>query len=155
MVKKPSQVKKKIVNAGAIFIGPFTPVAVGDYIAGPSHVLPTGGTARFYSALGIEDFIKRSHSISYTREALEKVKDQIIKLAEIEGLKQHKDSVEVRFSQPEKTTADSCEKTVSAAKSTTVDAKDIKDTKETKDGKEDAPKENPKENPDKPEDHRS
>ena len=158
MVKKPSQIKKKIVNAGAIFIGSFTPVAVGDYIAGPSHVLPTGGTARFYSALGIEDFIKRSHSISYTREALEKVKDQIIKLAEIEGLEQHKDSVEVRFSQSEKTAADDCEKTVSAAK-LTADARDIKDTKETKDGKEDAPKEspkeNPKENPDKPEDQRS
>ena len=97
MVKNPRNVLKKIRNAGAIFIGPYTPVAVGDYIAGPSHVLPTGGTARFFSGLGIDDFMKSSHIISYTKKALEEVRGSIEKLTEIEGLPKHMDSVNARF----------------------------------------------------------
>ena len=97
MVKNPRNVLKKIRNAGAIFIGPYTPVTVGDYIAGPSHVLPTGGTARFFSGLGVEDFVKSSHIISYTKKALEEVRDAIEKLTTIEGLPEHMDSVNARF----------------------------------------------------------
>jgi histidinol dehydrogenase len=97
MVKNARNVVKRIRNAGAIFIGPYTPVAVGDYMAGPSHVLPTGGTARFFSGLGIEDFVKGSHIISYTKKALEEVRDSIGKLTEIEGLPRHMDSVDARF----------------------------------------------------------
>lgn len=97
MVKNTRNVLKKIRNAGAIFIGPYTPVAVGDYIAGPSHVLPTGGTARFFSGLSVCDFLKSSHVISYTKKALEEVKDSIEKLTTIEGLPKHMDSVNARF----------------------------------------------------------
>lgn len=97
MVKNPRNVVKRIRNAGAIFIGPYTPVTVGDYIAGPSHVLPTGGTARFFSGLGVKDFVKGSHVISYTKKALEEVKDAIEKIATIEGLPKHMDSVNARF----------------------------------------------------------
>ena len=99
MVRNPRAVLKKIKNAGAIFVGPYTPVSVGDYVAGPSHVLPTGGTARFFSGLGIEDFVKRSHIISYTKKALEEVRDAIEKLTTIEGLPKHMDSVNARFKQ--------------------------------------------------------
>jgi len=97
MVKNPRRALKKIRNAGAIFIGPYTPVAVGDYVAGPSHVLPTGGTARFFSGLGVGDFVKSSHIISYTKKALEEVKPSIEKLALIEGLPKHMNSVNARF----------------------------------------------------------
>lgn len=100
MIRNPSRVIKRIENFGACFIGPYSPATVGDYVAGPSHVLPTGGTARFYSALGVDDFIRRSHLIKYTKEALEKVRDQIGKLAEIEGLELHKGSIEARFQVP-------------------------------------------------------
>jgi histidinol dehydrogenase len=97
MVKSPQKVLRKIKNAGAIFIGPYTPTAVGDYIAGPSHVLPTGGTARFFSGLGLNDFIKSSHIISYSKKALEQVRGSIEKIAGIEGLKAHLESVKIRF----------------------------------------------------------
>jgi len=97
MVKNPRNVLKKIKNAGAIFVGFYTPVAVGDYVAGPSHVLPTGGTARFFSGLDVSDFMKRSHIVSYTKKALEEVKDSIEKLTTLEGLPQHMDSVRKRF----------------------------------------------------------
>ena len=100
MIRNPSRIIKRIENFGACFIGPYSPATVGDYVAGPSHVLPTGGTARFYSALGVDDFIRRSHLIKYTKEALEKVRDQIGKLAEIEGLELHKGSIEARFQVP-------------------------------------------------------
>ena len=96
-VKSPKKVLKKIRNAGAIFIGPYSPTAVGDYVAGPSHVLPTGGTARFFSGLGMRDFVKSSHIISYTKKGLEKGRASLEKLAEIEGLPRHLDSVKVRF----------------------------------------------------------
>lgn len=96
-IKSPQKVIKKIRNAGAIFIGPYSPTAVGDYVAGPSHVLPTGGTARFFSGLGICDFIRSSHIISYTKKGLEKAKGSLEKLAEMEGLPKHLESVRVRF----------------------------------------------------------
>jgi histidinol dehydrogenase len=97
MVKSPQKVLKRIKNAGAIFIGPYTPTAVGDYIAGPSHVLPTGGTARFFSGLSLNDFIKSSHIISYSKKALEQVRGPIEKISGIEGLKAHLESVKIRF----------------------------------------------------------
>ena len=96
-IKSPRKVLKKIKNAGAIFIGPYSPTAVGDYVAGPSHVLPTGGTARFFSGLGLRDFIKSTHIISYTKKGLEKAKASLEKLAEMEGLPSHSESVKARF----------------------------------------------------------
>ncbi|KPK42608.1 MAG: histidinol dehydrogenase, partial [Omnitrophica WOR_2 bacterium SM23_29] len=97
MVKNPQKVLKKIKNAGSIFLGQYTPTAVGDYVAGPSHVLPTGGTARFFSGLGVEDFIKSSHIISYSKKALEKAKKSIEKLSTLENLNKHLESIKVRF----------------------------------------------------------
>jgi histidinol dehydrogenase len=97
LVNNPRNILKRIVNAGAIFLGPYTPVSVGDYIAGPSHVLPTGGTARFFSGLSLSDFMKSSHIIAYSKKALEKVREPMEKIAEIEGLKKHLDSVKVRI----------------------------------------------------------
>jgi histidinol dehydrogenase len=97
LTKDPRKIAKKIVNAGAIFLGPYTPVAVGDYVAGPSHVLPTGGSARFFSGLGVQDFYKCSHILSYTKSALEEIRGPLEKIAEIEGLRKHLDSVKVRF----------------------------------------------------------
>lgn len=97
MVKNPQRILKDVRNAGAIFIGAYTPTAVGDYIAGPSHVLPTNGTARFFSGLGLHDFLKSSHVISYSRRALEKVRGPIEHIATLEGLQKHVDSVKVRF----------------------------------------------------------
>lgn len=97
MVKSPKKLLKKITHAGAIFLGPYSPVTVGDYIAGPSHVLPTGGAARVFSGLGVEDFIRRTHIISYTKGALEKVREPIERLTAIEGLPRHYESVKVRL----------------------------------------------------------
>lgn len=87
----------KIQNAGAIFLGPFSPTAVGDYIAGPSHVLPTLGTARFFSGICLSDFTKTSHIISYSKKALERIREPLEKVALLEGLKKHNDSVQIRF----------------------------------------------------------
>ena len=89
-------VAAKIRHAGAIFFGPYTPEAVGDYIAGPNHVLPTGKTARFSSALGVYDFVKRTSLLRYSREALESVTEQVTVLAESEGLGGHARSVQHR-----------------------------------------------------------
>lgn len=97
MVKNPQKVLKRIKNAGAIFLGQYTPTVVGDYVAGPSHVLPTSGTARFFSGLGVEDFIKSSHIISYSKKALEKMKKPIEKISTLEGLNKHLESIKVRF----------------------------------------------------------
>lgn len=97
LTNNPSRIARRIVNAGAIFLGPYTPVAIGDYVAGPSHVLPTGGSARFFSGLGVCDFYKSTHMLSYTRRALEKVREPLEKIAGIEGLKKHLDSVKARF----------------------------------------------------------
>ena len=83
-------------HAGAIFAGPFTPVAVGDYVAGPSHVLPTGGTARFCPRLSVNDFLKRTSIISYSEEGLRSSANDIITIAESEGLQAHANSVRIR-----------------------------------------------------------
>ena len=97
MVRNPRALVKKIRNAGAIFLGPFSPVAVGDYFAGPSHVLPTGGSARFFSGLNLTDFIKSNQIISYSKKGLEKAKAPLEKIVAIEGLSQHAESVKARF----------------------------------------------------------
>jgi histidinol dehydrogenase len=97
LVRNPQRLIKRIKNAGAIFLGPYSPTAVGDYVAGPSHVLPTGGTARFFSGLSVFDFMKSSHVIGYSRKALEKIKDTLEKIAGIEGLDKHLDSAKIRF----------------------------------------------------------
>ena len=87
-----------IDNAGAIFLGPYTPVAVGDYAAGPSHVLPTGGTARWASGLSANDFLRRSSVLSFTRDGLARMADDVRRLAHHEGLTAHAASVDVRLS---------------------------------------------------------
>lgn len=97
-VAHPWELLGRIKNAGAIFLGNETGESVGDYIAGPSHVLPTSGTARFASPLGVDDFIKRSSLIAYTRPALAKYGQDIIRLAEIEGMSAHARAIEVRCS---------------------------------------------------------
>lgn len=96
---KPQRLLKRIRNAGAIFLGPFSPAVVGDYMAGPSHVLPTGGTARYFSPLSAATFVKSSQVITYTREGLERVREPIRKLAEMEGMVLHRISLEVRFAE--------------------------------------------------------
>lgn len=93
----PFHVMTKIRNAGAIFIGEYSSEPLGDYFAGPNHVLPTNGTAKFFSALSVDDFIKKSSIISYSREALEKVHKDIEQLAECEKLTAHANSIRVRF----------------------------------------------------------
>lgn len=95
--KHPEELLERIQNAGAIFLGHDTPVAVGDYFAGPSHVLPTGGTARFANGLCANDFLKRSSVIYFNRDALEDAADDIRRMAEIEGLKAHAASVDIRL----------------------------------------------------------
>jgi len=92
------RVADQIRTAGALFIGPYTPVAVGDYWAGPSHTLPTGGGARFSSALTSNDFLKSTSLIEYSAEQLAAAADDIIRLAEVEGLDAHARSVKVRRS---------------------------------------------------------
>lgn len=93
----PFHVMTKIRNAGAIFIGEYSSEPLGDYFAGPNHVLPTNGTAKFFSALSVDDFIKKSSVISYSREALEKVHKDIEQFAECENLTAHANSIRVRF----------------------------------------------------------
>lgn len=97
MVRNPGKILKKIKNAGAVFLGQYSPAAIGDYIAGPSHVLPTGGTARFFSGLGIRDFLKGSHVISYSKRALENTIKDVERIAALEGLPKHIESVKERF----------------------------------------------------------
>ena len=101
-VENPSEWVKKVNNAGAIFMGHYTPEAMGDYLAGPNHVLPTSGTARFSSPLGVYDFIKRTSLISYTREALQRCGKTVTMLAEMEDLGGHANSVKLRLEGPDK-----------------------------------------------------
>ena len=96
--KDPYDVMMKIRNAGAIFIGEYSSEPLGDYFAGPNHVLPTNGTARFFSPLSVDDFIKKSSIIAYSRNALEAVHKEIEQFAEAEQLTAHANSVRVRFS---------------------------------------------------------
>ncbi|OGC30711.1 histidinol dehydrogenase [candidate division WOR-1 bacterium RIFOXYB2_FULL_48_7] len=97
-IGSPQRILEMVKNAGAVFLGPHSPVAVGDYIAGPNHVLPTGGTARFASPLGVYDFVKHQSIIGYTKPALKSVWKDIKTLAEVEGLDAHARSIDVRFS---------------------------------------------------------
>jgi len=102
MVDEPFHWLSRVKNAGAVFLGPHTPEPAGDYLAGPNHVLPTGGTARFYSPLGVEAFLKKTSLIAYTGAALEKEAEAIVKLAEVEGLSAHANAVKVRMKKYEK-----------------------------------------------------
>ena len=101
VTKNPFEVMTKIRNAGAIFIGEYSSEPLGDYFAGPNHVLPTNGTAKFFSPLGVDDFIKKSSIISYSREALEPVYKDIVQFAECEKLTAHANSIRIRFEDDE------------------------------------------------------
>lgn len=97
MTKNPFDVMTKIKNAGAIFIGEYSSEPLGDYFAGPNHILPTNGTAKFFGPLSVDDFVKKSSIIYYSREALEPIHKDIIKFAESEQLTAHANSIRVRF----------------------------------------------------------
>ncbi|MBM4054799.1 MAG: histidinol dehydrogenase [Planctomycetes bacterium] len=97
MTQNPKTVLSKIKHAGAIFLGAYTPVALGDYIAGPSHVLPTGSTARFSSGLSVNDFLKRTSVITYSQSALRNIQQDLAEISESEGLDAHTKSVKIRL----------------------------------------------------------
>jgi histidinol dehydrogenase len=97
-VENPFDYLEQIRHAGALFLGRYTPPSVADYIAGPNHVLPTGGSARFFSPLSVNDYVKVSNIVHYTRQELAKVKDPLIRLAHIEGFDAHAKSAQSRFS---------------------------------------------------------
>ena len=97
LTKDPFGTMTKIRNAGAMFLGEYSSEPLGDYFAGPNHVLPTNGTARFFSPLGVDDFIKKSSIICYSRDALERVHEDIETFARAEGLTAHANSIKVRF----------------------------------------------------------
>ena len=103
MVDDPFSYLDAVKNAGSIFMGRSCPEALGDYFAGPNHTLPTSGTARFSSPLGVDDFVKKSQFVYYTREALGAVSAQIAEFARQEGLEGHARSVTVRFEGKEET----------------------------------------------------
>lgn len=96
LTREPFALLPKIKNAGAIFLGAYSPEPLGDYLAGPNHVLPTGGTAKFYSVLNVETFLKRRSLISYTQNDLLNAADDIIRLAEAEGLQAHAQAIRIR-----------------------------------------------------------
>ena len=97
LTANPFETMMKIENAGAIFLGEYASEPLGDYFAGPNHVLPTNGTAKFFSPLSVDDFIKKSSIISYSREALEPIYKDIVQFAESEQLTAHANSIKVRF----------------------------------------------------------
>lgn len=99
VTKNPFEVMMKIENAGAIFLGEYSSEPLGDYYAGPNHVLPTNGTAKFFSPLSVDDFVKKSSLIYYSKEALGEVHEQVEKFAKAEGLTAHANSIAVRFEQ--------------------------------------------------------
>jgi histidinol dehydrogenase len=101
-VENPFEILLRIRHAGAIFMGHHTPEAAGDYLAGPNHTLPTGGTARFFSPLGLEDFVKKSSIVSFSRSGLERLGRQIVHIAELEGLEAHARSVSIRLGKSKK-----------------------------------------------------
>ena len=96
-VAEPFELLPQIRHAGAVFLGHNTPEAAGDYLAGPNHTLPTGGTARFFSPLGTDDFVKKSSLISFSKEGLERLGKSIVRIAELEGLEAHAKSVSIRL----------------------------------------------------------
>ena len=93
----PRELLPSIKNAGAVFLGPWSPEPLGDYMAGPDHVLPTSGTARFFSPLSVDSFLKTMSVIEYDRPSLEKVHAQVVELAEAEKLTAHANSIRIRF----------------------------------------------------------
>ncbi|HAJ26500.1 MAG TPA: histidinol dehydrogenase, partial [Syntrophus sp. (in: bacteria)] len=97
MVENPEALLSEITHAGAVFLGQYTPEALGDYMAGPNHILPTGGTARFSSPLGVYDFVKRTSVLSFTREAFHRYGRQTERFAALEGLDAHGKSIAVRM----------------------------------------------------------
>ncbi|MBR2122434.1 MAG: histidinol dehydrogenase [Lachnospiraceae bacterium] len=97
LTEQPLEIMSRIRNAGAIFMGPYSSEPLGDYFAGPNHILPTGGTARFFSPLGVDTFVKKSSLISYSKEALGRIHEEIELFAESEGLTAHANSIKVRF----------------------------------------------------------
>jgi histidinol dehydrogenase len=96
VVSRPFSEIKRVRHAGAVFLGPYTPEAIGDYIAGPNHILPTAGTARFSSPLGVEDFIKRTNLMSFTRRALKRFEKDVRRFSEWEGLEGHYQAIRKR-----------------------------------------------------------
>ena len=96
LTREPFQLLPYVRHAGAVFLGAYSPEPLGDYFAGPNHVLPTGGTARYYSVLNVETFMKRTSLISYTQPELNRVSDDIIRLAEAEGLQAHANAIRIR-----------------------------------------------------------
>lgn len=96
-VENPMEYIGRMDNAGSVFLGNYSPEPLGDYFAGPNHVLPTSGTARFFSPLSVDSFIKKSSFIYYTEDALKECKDKVVSLAETEGLTAHANSIKVRF----------------------------------------------------------
>jgi len=96
-VSSPQKLAKKIKNAGAIFLGEYSPVSIGDYIAGPNHVLPTGGMARVFSPLSVDDFLKKSSVICYSKKSLKKIKKSLSLLADLEGMDAHKKALLIRL----------------------------------------------------------
>lgn len=97
LTKNPYETMTKIKNAGAIFLGEYSSEPLGDYFAGPNHVLPTNGTAKFFSPLSVDDFIKKSSIINFSYEGLKAVNEKIQLFAKQEGLYQHAESIRVRF----------------------------------------------------------
>ncbi len=97
LVSRPSFLLNEVRHAGAVFLGPFTPEAIGDYMAGPNHILPTAGTARFSSALGVGDFVKRTNLVSFTQRALGRFEKDVRRFAEWEGLQGHAHAVRMRM----------------------------------------------------------
>jgi histidinol dehydrogenase len=97
VTKNPFELLPKIKNAGAIFLGSWTPEAIGDYVAGPNHTLPTGGSAKFFSPLSVEHFLKKSSIISFSQQGIKEIGQDCINLAEMEGLEAHALSVKTRL----------------------------------------------------------
>jgi histidinol dehydrogenase len=96
-VVSPFDILPRIRNAGAVFMGHFTPEAAGDYLAGPNHTLPTGGTARFFSPLSVDDFVKKSSIVCFSEAGLNRLGSDIVRIAELEGLEAHGKSVSIRL----------------------------------------------------------
>ena len=96
-MKDSLKILKSIKNAGSIFLGPYSPEAIGDYLAGPNHVLPTSGTAKFSSGLSVYDFLKRQSIIKITKSGIERLGSSVINLAEYENLQGHANSVKIRI----------------------------------------------------------
>ena len=101
-IKNPKQILKSISNAGSIFVGQYSPEAVGDYLAGPNHVLPTSGSARFSSGLSVYDFLKRYSVIKMTKSGIERLGTSVINLAKYENLEGHANSIKIRLKKRKK-----------------------------------------------------